>query len=271
MLEGRLLQYRVGQKTLVNDVSVSVKPGQIVVVVGANGAGKSTLLKLLAGELDPFAGEVTIDGLPVRQWDKRELAKVRAVLPQASQLSFGFTALEVVLIGRTPHIRGRERPEDFMIAQEALAAAHVEHLAHRSYTTLSGGERQRVQLARVLAQVWQGHEPRYLLLDEPTNNLDLAHQHGTLEIAAEFSQRGVGVLAILHDLNLAAQYADHIVVMQAGQLLASGYPQMVLTPEIIQQAFAMSVMIEQHPCLDCPLVIAMPQTTYTKPKEKIKR
>lgn len=155
-----------------------------------------------------------------------------------------------------------------MIAHEALAAAHVDHLAERSYMTLSGGERQRVQLARVLAQVWQGHEPRYLLLDEPTNNLDLAHQHGTLEIAAEFSQRGVGVLAILHDLNLAAQYADHILVMQQGQVLAAGHPQMVLTPQVIQEAFAMSVMIEQHPCLDCPLVIAMPQTTYTKEKNK---
>ena len=258
-LEGHHLTFAVGTKLLVEDVSLRLQSGQVLAVIGANGAGKSTLLKLLAGELQPARGEVLIGGKSLRQWTKRDVACVRAVLPQTSLLTFGFTALEVTLMGRTPHLRSGESSQDYQIAREALAAAQVEQLADRLYTTLSGGERQRVQLARVLAQIWQGEVTRYLLLDEPTNNLDLEHQHGTLEIAAAFAQQGVGVLAVLHDLNLAAQYADQILVMKAGQVLAAGTPNAVLTPEVVHAAFNMAVLIEPHPCLNCPLVIAIPQ------------
>lgn len=263
-LEGRQLTYRIGGKPLVEDVSLKVAPGEIVAVVGANGAGKSTLLKLLCGDLNPAHGDVTLADKPLSQWRKRDLARVRAVLPQTSPLSFGFSALEVVLMGRSPHVQGIERPEDLAIVRAALAAASVEHLAQRSYLTLSGGEQQRVQLARVLAQIWEDNGARYLLLDEPTNNLDLAHQHGTLSIASDFARRGVGVLAILHDLNLAAQYADHVLIMKAGRLLAYGTPNQVFTREIIYDAFDMAVIIAPHPSLDCPLVIAEPQPTMIK-------
>jgi iron complex transport system ATP-binding protein len=263
-LAGCQLTYRLGASCLVENVSLTLNPGQIVAVVGANGAGKSTLLRMLAGELQPTQGEVTLGDQPLCQWQKRAVAQRRAVLPQTALLTFGFTALEVALMGRTPHLRGGESPQDYAIAHAALAAAHVEHLVDRQYTTLSGGERQRVQLARVLAQIWEGETTRFLLLDEPTNNLDLAHQHGILEIAVAFAQRGVGVLAVLHDLNLAAQYADHIVVLKAGRVVAAAAPHQVLTPPIIYEAFQMTVLIEPHPCLNCPLVIAMPQTHSLK-------
>lgn len=251
----------MGGATLIERVTLTVEPGQIVALVGANGAGKSTLLRVLAGELKPTQGTVTIAGRPLSTWRKRDLARVRAVLPQASNLTFGFTAFEVVLMGRTPHLQGIEHPQDYQIAHEALTATQVDHLADRSYVSLSGGEKQRVQLARVLAQIWEDTGARYLLLDEPTNNLDLAHQHGTLEIAANFARRGVGVLAVLHDLNLAAQYADQIVVLKAGRVYAAGAPAVALTAEVIRSAFNLSVLIQPHPCYNCPLVIPLPVTS----------
>jgi iron complex transport system ATP-binding protein len=263
-LEGRSLTFRIGERALVDDVSLRVAPGEIVAVVGANGAGKSTLLKLLCGDLPLARGEVYVNGKPLARWSKRDLARARAVLPQTSPLSFGFNALEVVLMGRSPHIQGIERPADYTIARTALASARVDHLAARSYLTLSGGEQQRVQLARVLAQIWEDTGARYLLLDEPTNNLDLAHQHGTLTIASDFARRGVGVLVILHDLNLAAQYADHILVMKGGRALAYGAPNAVLTSDIIHAAFDIDVLVQAHPCLNCPLVVAMPQGAAVK-------
>lgn len=264
MLEGQHLTFRIGGKTLVEDVSLKIAPGEIVAIVGANGAGKSTLLKLLCGDLHPERGDVLLAGKPLASWSKRDLARVRAVLPQSSPLNFSFSALEVVLMGRSPHIRGIESEQDRAIAQAALEAARVEHLAARSYLTLSGGEQQRVQLARVLVQIWGDTGARYLLLDEPTNNLDLAHQHGTLAIASNFAQRGVGVLAILHDLNLAAQYADHILIMKAGRALAYGTPNTVFTQSIIRDAFDVAVTIMPHPSLNCPLVIAEPQAMFIK-------
>jgi iron complex transport system ATP-binding protein len=264
MLEGRHLTFKVGGKSLVSGASLTLSPGEIVAVVGPNGAGKSTLLKLLSGDMQPTRGEVTVNGKALPRWAKKDLARTRAVLPQTSLLAFGFTALEVVLMGRTPHIHGIESAADYDIARAALAATHVAALAERAYTTLSGGEQQRVQLARVLAQLWQDTGARYLLLDEPTNNLDLAHQHGTLEIAAGFARRGVGVLAILHDLNLAAQYADRILIMKDGNVLTGGVPNAVLTSQMIYDTFDMTVRVEPHPCLDCPLVIAIPQTALAK-------
>lgn len=264
MLAGHDLTYSIGAKALVENISLTVSPGEVVAVVGANGAGKSTLLKLLAGDLQPQQGAVSLNDILLNRWDQRLRAQHRAVLPQNTTLTFGFTVLEVVLIGRSPHVRGFERPADYAIARAALAAAQVDHLAQRIYTTLSGGEQQRVQLARVLAQIWEGTEARYLLLDEPTNNLDLTHQHATLEIACDFARRGVGVLAILHDLNLAAQYADRILMMKAGRSLAFGTPNAILTPQLIHEAFNMPVMVEPHPCLNCPLIIALPQTMKEK-------
>ncbi len=260
-ITAKQITVRVGSATLIEDVALTLTPGEIVALVGANGAGKSTLLRVLAGDLSPTSGTVIVADRPLSAWRKRELAKIRAVLPQASTLAFGFTAFEVVLMGRTPHISGGESREDHAIALDAMRLTHTAQLAERTYTTLSGGERQRVQLARVLAQIWQGDSPRYLLLDEPTNNLDLAHQHAILMIARQFAARGVGVLAILHDLNLAAQVADRMIVLKAGRVYATGTPAEVLTAEVIQAAFDLPVLIQPHPCHNCPLVIPLPITS----------
>jgi iron complex transport system ATP-binding protein len=259
MLEAREVTVEADGTRLLDGVSVEVPPGQVTAVVGPNGAGKSTLLAVISGERTPSAGEVWLEGRRLAEWPRIERARTRAVLPQDSTLAFAFTALEVVLIGRTPHVRGAEQPADLAIARAALEAAGAADLEARLYPTLSGGERQRVQLARVLAQIWEAPPAgaRYLLLDEPTSSLDLAHQHDTLALARRFAAEGAGVVAILHDLNLAAQYADRIVVLRNGRLIAAGSAGEVLTPEVILEVFGMPVIVGLHPHLDCPLVIPL--------------
>jgi iron complex transport system ATP-binding protein len=180
------------------------------------------------------------------------------VLPQQSELAFGFHVLEVVLLGRSPHAGTSSRQDDLAVAGTCLEEAGVAQLAERIYTTLSGGERQRVQLARALAQIGFP-EPaaagdRFLLLDEPTASLDPAHQHATLRTARRAAARGMGVLAILHDLNLAAMYADRLVVLHHGGLAAEGRPGEVLTPALVERVFDLPVTVTPHPTRGCPQV-----------------
>ncbi len=255
------INVNIANQRIISDVSLTITPGQILAVIGPNGAGKSTLLKAMVGEITPVTGTMMLNGRDINQWQKHEVAKIRAVLPQSSTLTFAFTVEEVVLMGRTPHIKGVESRHDHDIVEEAMHLTRITHLAGRIYTTLSGGERQRVQLARVLAQIWEGNEARYLLLDEPTNNLDLSHQHGTLALARQFANRNVGVMTILHDLNLAAQYADEILVLKAGRSLASGKPDAVFTPDTIRSTFNLPVIVQAHPCYDCPLIVPVPDLT----------
>ncbi|MEL6526975.1 MAG: heme ABC transporter ATP-binding protein [Chloroflexota bacterium] len=258
------ISVQVGSITIVQGVSLAIEPGKILALVGPNGAGKSTLLKALVREMRISCGTICINGRAVEDWEAREMAKIRAVLPQSSSLAFGFTVEEVILMGRTPHLRGVATKHDHAIIAEAMHLTHITHLAGRIYTTLSGGERQRVQLARVLAQIWEGDSPRYLLLDEPTNNLDLSHQHGTLTLARQFAERQVGVLTILHDLNLASQYADEVIVLKAGRVVSQGIPDAVFTPTTIQDTFGLPVMVQNHPCYDCPLIVPVPDMYLTE-------
>lgn len=256
------ISVNIGKKSILNSVSTSVIEGQVSAIIGANGAGKSTLLKSLSGEIKPTQGTITLDGYALANLKGHEVAKQRAVLPQSSQLSFAFTVMEIVLMGRLPHTNGLDHPRDYAIAHEVLARVDMIELADRIYTTLSGGEQQRVQLARILAQIWETSSQgnRYLLMDEPTNTLDLTHQHLALQIANELAQCGVGVFIILHDLNLAAQYAQHLMILHQGRTLIEGTPHEVLTPDMIQKAFNLPVTIASHPHVDCPLVIPLPQT-----------
>ena len=249
---------RIGSSTLLHDATTAVQPGRLTAVVGANGAGKTTLLRVACGEHVPTTGRVTMDEVPLDRLSTAAQARRRAVLPQHARLGFAFPVFEVVLMGRTPHTHGAAR--DAEIAAAALETVAMTPFADRAYPTLSGGEKQRVHLARALAQVWEpppgGH--RYLLLDEPTASLDLAHQHGVLRTARSFAEQGAGVLAVLHDLNLAAQYAHHVVVLAGGTVLEQGSPSAVLTPEVIQAAFDIPVRVQPHPCRECPLVISAP-------------
>jgi len=249
---------QIGDARLVEDVSAAIRPGQLTAIIGPNGAGKTTLLRVASGELAASAGTVRMDDQPLEALPPRQQARRRAVLPQQSQLHFAFSVLEVVLMGRTPHLQGAESRDDWQIAETALSAVGMGDFAERAFPTLSGGEQQRVHLARALAQIWTppADGNRYLLLDEPTASLDLAHQHNVLQVARRLATDGVGVLAILHDLNLAAQYADHVVVMRRGCVHAQGAPDAVFTPACIHDVFGWPVCILDHPTQSCPLIVA---------------
>ncbi len=250
MLSGLKLTQRYGAHTVLESVSLAVEPGRVTAILGPNGAGKTTLLNCLTGGGQPSEGEVTLDGKALSAYGSRELACRRAVLPQSSSLGFNFTVREVVEMGRLPHIEQHERARDSEIVNLAMLQADIQVYAHRHYLTLSGGEKQRVHLARVLAQVWpnEKHEgpPRYLFLDEPTNNLDLAHQHRCLALARRLANAGLGVCAILHDLNLALRYADQFVLLQNGRLRAYGLADEVMTPEIISEVFSVKAQVVDH-------------------------
>lgn len=257
------VSYILDGRALLQDISFRLQPKEFIAVVGPNGAGKSTLLKILSGDITPSQGRVSLEEKPLSAWRSLEQAQRRAILPQESSLSFPFLAYDVALMGRNPHCQGAPQRADEKITFAALERTEAVHLARREYPYLSGGEKQRVQLARVLAQVWredkQGDkqaEARYLLLDEPTNNLDLAHQHHSLQIAKRFAQEGAGVLAVLHDLNLAAQYADRIILLCQGRMIAMGTPEDVFTPDTLCHTFNMPVMVTKHPCFDCPLIVS---------------
>lgn len=260
MLRTEHLSLAICGKTLLQDLSLAVKSGELLAILGPNGAGKTTLLKLLSGELKPSQGQIILNNKPLTAWSSAEQARLRAVLPQSSQLSFPFSAEEVVMMGRAPYRHSQTRSQNEQAVQAALQIVHVEHLAKRLFTSLSGGEQQRVHLARVLAQLWQAdRQPaRYLLLDEPTSALDLAHQHHVLGLAQHLAKTwNLGVVAILHDLNLAALYADQIALLKQGQLQTYGEPQASLSPSHIQQAFAVDVEVIPYPLqVNRPLVIS---------------
>lgn len=254
MLRTQNLQIRRGRKIVLTDITLELKPGEVLGVLGPNGAGKSTLLGALCGELQAHHGSVWLDERELSDWAGTARAQRLAVLPQVSTLDFAFRVEEVVGMGRLPHQSGRVRDDEIVAA--ALQAADAGHLNGRSYLALSGGERQRVHLARVLAQLWPGEAGQTLLLDEPTSMLDPLHQHTTLQAVREFANRGAAVLVILHDLNLAARYCDRLLLLEGGRPVALDTPEQVLRPEPLKAVFGLEVLVQQHPERGHPLIIA---------------
>ena len=253
MLRAERLAARRGPCTVLQGIDLELRPGEVLGVLGPNGAGKSTLLGALSGELVPAQGRVLLDGRELAAWSGAERARRLAVLPQSSTLSFAFRVEEVVALGRLPHASGWQRDGEIVAA--ALAAADATHLAGRSYLALSGGERQRVHLARVLAQLWPGAAGQVLLLDEPTAMLDPLHQHTILQAVQALAARGVAVLVILHDLNLAARYCDRLLLLERGRVQALGTPTEVLQAAALQAVFGLEVLVQRHPERGHPLII----------------
>ena len=258
----------VGTKTLVDNVSLDVGPGEVVALVGPNGAGKSTLLKAICGETRPATGNIAINGVALHQWPTRELAKTRAVMPQDSRLAFAFSVREVVELGRFPHCNGATTPHDRQVARDAMAAVGVLDLAFRDCTTLSGGERARVNCARALAQIWPDAKstatPRLLLLDEPTAALDLKHQGTVMSLVRQFAKaQNVAVLAVLHDINLAAEYADRIAWMKGGKLVTLGTPVATLTPETLKLVYDVESCVVTHPTRGIPVALIERDDDYS--------
>ena len=252
-LEAEQVSFAYGPRVVLSEVSVAVAPGELVGVIGPNGGGKTTLVRLLSGVLAPHAGSVRLRGVPLGSHRRRELARQLAVVPQDPTLEFPFTALEVVLMGRAPHLPalGFPRPHDVAIARAAMARLDIAQVEDRPLDRLSGGERQRVLLARALAQ-----EPEVLLLDEPTTHLDLRHQAGIYDVVAELRRtRGVAVVSVLHDLNLAALYCDRLVLLAGGRVLCQGGPAEVLTPAVLGAAYATEVYVGTNALTGGPIVL----------------
>ena len=235
-----------GAKTLLDGVSLAVAPGEVVALVGPNGAGKSTLLRALAGELKPRAGAIALKDRAITAYAPRELALHRAVLSQSTHVPFPFTVGEIVRMGAGDR-RGRAIDA---LAEAALADVDLGAFAARIITTLSGGEQQRAHFARVLVQLACGeeaHGPGLLLLDEPTASLDLKHQIDMLEAMTRCARRGVAVVAILHDLNLATLAADRIVVLDGGRVAADGPPAETVTDELLARVFKVTGAVSRVP------------------------
>ncbi|MGQ9920234.1 MAG: ABC transporter ATP-binding protein, partial [Desulfobacca sp.] len=225
----RLQQVHVGYgpNAILRDLSLEVPQGLFFIIIGPNSAGKTTLAKTLAGQLRPQRGTVEILGRPLASYSRRALARRVAVVPQYTPIDVPFTVLEVVLMGRSPHLTlaGLETRRDVEIAADAMKATQVDHLAHRRLNQLSGGEIQRVIIARAICQ-----QPQIIILDEPTASLDLAHQVHIMDLLENLKEtRGFTVIMISHDLNLAAMYADTLLLLHQGQVAAQGEPAQVLT------------------------------------------
>ncbi len=239
MIEARDISVTIGRRQIVSGVDFEVGPGEFAAIVGPNGSGKTTFLKALSGEL-PYTGSIALNGHNLGARQPWQVAAMRAVLPQSTALSFPFTVREIVKLGLTGGRSGASAAEQDGLPEKALAKVDLEGFAGRFYQELSGGEQQRVQLARVLCQVWapvlEG-SPRYLFLDEPVSSLDIRHQLLIMNIARDFAARGGGVVAILHDLNLTAMFADRVFVMHRGRLAARGSPRDVLNDELISEVF----------------------------------
>lgn len=244
------VSFAYGNHGVIENLSLDIQPGLFHGIVGPNGAGKSTALKLLSGYLKPQKGQVLYNNLPLDSYPLRQLAKEIAWVPQSSQY-FPFTVEEVVLLGRSPFYARLEKPDshDLNIAKECMGATDILHLAKRPVNQLSGGEQQRVTLARAFAQRTQ-----VLLLDEPTTHLDLEYQIRTCQLLREKASEGMTCVAVLHDLNLAANYCDYILVLHNGRLASQGIPQDAFTPKLLATIYNVSVPIMTNPLTGRPVV-----------------
>lgn len=251
MLQAHQVHFCIQKRPVVDQISLTLEAGEILAILGPNGAGKSTLFKILSGEIPCKHGQVGYNGNPLEKLNSRQLAQVRAVMPQHTTVNFPFTAQEVVELGLFS--AQSKNPAD--LVKEVMGATKTLHLKDVNFQHLSGGEKQRVQLARVLVQIWEQKPfPRYLLLDEPTSSLDIAQQHGVLSILRSLTHRNIGVLIILHELNLAAQYADRIALLKGGMITQCGPVREVLQEESLHRVFDYPIQILQHPINGGPIV-----------------
>ena len=232
----------LGGNTILRGVDINVRAGEIVALVGPNGAGKSTLFGVLAGDLAPTAGSVSIHGRPIGKWSAVELAQRRAVMPQAASVTFPFRVIDVVRMGRAPWAGTSADGGDDALVDDAITAADMAEFATRRFLSLSGGEKARVAFARTLAQGAQ-----LLLLDEPTASLDVRHQELLLGEVSRRAEAGAGVIVVLHDLSLAAAYAGRVAVMKQGKVVADGPPGEVCTAALLSEVYECAMAVVPHP------------------------
>lgn len=254
------------KRTISEDLSISVPDQSFTAIIGPNGCGKSTLLRALARVLTPERGEVLLDGKPVGRYRTKEIARELGLLPQTSLAPDGIRVADLVSRGRAPHqgFVQQWRTSDEEAVHEALKVTKLSELSGRLVDELSGGQRQRVWVAMLLAQ-----ETSIMLLDEPTTFLDIAHQYELMELFRSFHEAGKTVVTVLHDLNQAARYADHLVVMRDGRIVATGSPEAIITPELIEDVFGLRALVLPDPVTGTPTVVPLdPRKVPVKPASR---
>lgn len=257
MLSIKNVSYNVDQKEIVKNISVDFLPGEFTMILGPNGSGKSTFLKLFSGEIKAKEGSIVYFDTKISELKKEDLAKVRAVMSQQPELGFPLSVEEVVMMGRYPHYTFNPGKKDEAICNEVIELMNISELKERNYLTLSGGEKQRVQFARVLAQIWEMplHGHRYLFLDEPLTNLDINYQQEFLTIARSLTKTDTVLVAVMHDVNLAVQYADKLIFLKEGEMVSYGNPLDILSEEMIKNVFDVETKIITNPVSGLPLMV----------------
>ncbi|MGN6408872.1 MAG: ABC transporter ATP-binding protein [Curtobacterium sp.] len=267
VLEARGLAVGYDRHPVLSDLDLRIERGTVTTFLGANGCGKSTLLKALGRVLKPQAGEVHLDGTPIRRESNRAVAKKLAILPQSPVAPAGTSVLDLVMRGRNPH-QSWAKPwtaDDADVAEQAIAATGLTEVAHRDVASLSGGQRQRAWIALVVAQ-----QADTLLLDEPTTYLDLAHQLEVLRLVRRLNrEQGSTVVMVLHDLTLAARYSDRLVVLHDGGVAADGTPADVLTPELLERAFGLHARVVADPVNGAPMIVPEADEHDPAPREEL--
>lgn len=250
------ISYAYGSRPVLQDLSFSVDTGSNTIVLGPNGSGKTTLLRMIAGLLKPRNGDMHLMDRPIKAYSRGSLARTVALVPQISVVDFPFTVLEMVLMGRAPHLGmlALERKADMDIARRSMAFTGIEHLAHRKITQLSGGEQQRAFIARAICQ-----EPKLILLDEPTASLDLAHQIRIMDLMDRLrDDLSATIIMVSHDINLAAMYADRILLLKSGKIAAAGLPSKILTYQTIEAIYDCTVLVDESPMGRFPRITPVP-------------
>ena len=250
------LSYAYGSQPVLQNLSFAVSQGEIFIIIGPNGAGKTTLIKLMIGIAKVQTGHIEIMQSPLEGYSPKRLAQISAYVPQGLPIGFPFTVEETVLLGRAPHqkVLGLASQEDLEIAQQAMNFTEVAHLARRKLDQLSGGEQQRVLIARALCQ-----QPQVILLDEPTASLDLSHQIRIMDLMERLkTEKGMTVIMVSHDVNLAAMYGDQLLLLKAGEIVCMGSPDEVLTYETLEAAYDCKLLVDASPLGNLPRITVIP-------------
>lgn len=255
MLEARQISYAHRKFRILDHVDIDVKNGELLVIVGPNGAGKSTLLSLLANEAAQKEDAVYFKKKKFSEWDLKELSLNKAKFSQQYNSDMPLQAEDIVMMGRYPYFQSRPRNIDRQVVDEMMRQTDIFPLKDRNYNSLSGGEKQRVHLARVLAQLQNEILHKLAFFDEPLNNLDVKHQYNILATIREFTKKGNTAILVLHDLNLAAQFADNVLLLKKGRVMAHGNPQEVFTEEIISETYNFPCAIYPNPLTRNPMII----------------
>lgn len=255
MVKAHQISYKHKEFHILEGIDVSLEYGEFLAIVGPNGAGKSSLLSVLANEIKQGNQKILFKDKPIADWEVRELSQHKAKFSQHNSNDITLDVKDVVMMGRYPYFDAQPRKEDLEAMNNMMYETDVYHLKDREYNTLSGGEKQRVHLSRVMAQLQNDIAHKLLFLDEPLNNLDVKHQYKALEIIKKFTQKANSAIVVLHDLNLAAQFADKILLMKSGKVEAHGTPQEVFTADTISKAYNFPCTICDHPITNNPMII----------------